>query len=417
MERKKFICITVVLAGLMWILTKHLVLVSREHDVEWTKFYNLDTRDNELKFDVCVVGAGLSGAVIAERYAATTNKSILVLEKRNHIGGNCYDYIDTETGIRVSKYGAHLFHTKYDMVWNYIKRFSEWVPYQLKVQALVQGKHVPVPVNINTVNILFNLSIKSVQEMDKWLEREQVYFDHDPANSEEKALSRVGKRLYELMFKPYTIKQWNKKPADLDPSVLARIPVRNNWEDRYFTDKYQALPKQGYTAIFKNMLKSPKITVLLNTDYFDVRENIKCDKTFFTGPIDRYYEKKGLPALEYRSLSFERKVIRNISHFQPASIVNHPDPSDDYTRVVEYKWLPHQQYDSNDTVIFIERSTDIGEPYYPVPNKRNHDLYNLYKSFAQLDHSIHFLGRLANYKYFNMDEAVKNALEMFEQSK
>jgi UDP-galactopyranose mutase len=365
------------------------------------------------EFDVCVVGAGLSGAVIAERYAATTKMSILVLDKRDHIGGNCYDFIDNETSIRVSKYGAHLFHTRYQQVWDYVQQFSEWVPYEHKVLALVEGNHIHVPVNINTVNALFNLDIKSVEDMDAWLKREQVRYNRKPSNSEEMALSRVGSKLYNLLFKPYTIKQWNKTPAELGPSVLARIPVRNNWDDRYFSDQYQALPKRGYTNLIQNMLESPQIIVRLKTDYFDIRDMIKCRKTYFSGPIDRFYEKKGLPKLEYRSLSFERKVLKNVDHFQPGSVVNHPSLKDNFTRIVEYKWLPNQEFDSNDTVIFYERSTADGEPYYPVPNERNQNLYTRYKTFANSDPDIYFLGRLANYKYFNMDEAIKNALDMF----
>ncbi|XP_045212915.2 UDP-galactopyranose mutase-like [Mercenaria mercenaria] len=304
-------------------------------------------------FDICIVGAGLSGAVVVERYAATTNKSILVVEKRSHVGGNCYDYIDKETKIRVSKYGAHIFHTKYKHVWEYVQHFSEWVPYEHEVLALVKGKYVPIPVNIDTVNTLFNLDIRSVKEMNSWLKNEQVHYNRSSLNSEEMALSRVGLKLYELLFKPYTIKQWNKTPAELGPSVLARIPVRNNWDTRYFSDQFQALPKNGYTELVKNMLKSPKITIRLNIDYFDIQGSIKCGKTYFTGPIDRYYARKGLDALEYRSLSFERKVIKNVDYFQPASVVNHPNPKDNFTRIVEYKWFPNQQYQSNDTIIFI----------------------------------------------------------------
>ncbi|XP_053381432.1 UDP-galactopyranose mutase-like [Mercenaria mercenaria] len=372
--------------------------------------------EHDQNFDICVVGSGLSGSVIAERYAATTDKSILVMEKGSHIGGNCYDYIDNETKIRASIYGAHIFHTKYKHVWEYVQHFSGWVPYEHKVLALVKGKYVPIPVNIDTVNTLFNLDIKSVKEMNSWLKNEQVHYNRTLLNSEEMALSRVGLKLYELLFKSYTIKQWNKTPATLGPSVLARIPVRNNWDTRYFSDQFQALPKNGYTGFIKNMLKSPQIIIRLNMDYFDVRRSIKCEKTYFTGPFDRYYAIKGLAALEYRSLSFERQVIKDIDHFQPASVVNHPDPEDNFIRIVEYNWFPNQQYQSNDTIVFIERSTDNGEPYYPVPNKRNQDLYNRYKALASYDPYIHFLGRLANYKYFNMDEAIKNALEMFSNT-
>ena len=234
-------------------------------------------------YDVCVIGAGLSGSVIAERHANVLKKSVLVLEKRDHIGGNCYDYIDSETGIRVNKYGAHLFHTNSKRVWDYVQKFSNWSPYEHKVLGYVDGMHVPIPVNIDTVNQLFHLNISDSKEMDEWLANEQVHYDHEPTNSEEMALSRVGKRLYELIFKEYTHKQWNMYPQDLKPEVTARIPVRNDHDDRYFpNDVYQALPSQGYTQMFANMLNNPKggsIDVFTNTDYFDVGNRVQCEQT------------------------------------------------------------------------------------------------------------------------------------------
>ncbi|XP_060590451.1 UDP-galactopyranose mutase-like [Ruditapes philippinarum] len=389
--------------------------------VFWIIFYggkNMSQKEirNE-KFDICIVGAGLSGAVIAERYAATSNKTILVIEKRNHIGGNCYDYIDNETGIRVSKYGIHIFHTNYEHVWSYVQQFSKWIPFEFKVQSYVQGKHVPLPVNIDTVNSLFGLNITTVKQMDNWLENEQVHFDHAPSNSEEVALSRVGRKLYELIFKPYTIKQWNKSPAELDPSVLARIPVRHDWENRYFTDAHQALPANGYTYIFQTMLHSKNIKVKLNTDFFAVKHFLQCGKTYFTGPIDAYYSDFGLKPLEYRSLMFKRVVIKNIDHHQPTSMVTHPSIITNYTRIIEYKWLPNQLYKSNDTVLLIEKSSDHGEPYYPIPNDDNKILYKKYQALARKEHNVYFVGRLANYKYFNMDEAIKNALYFFNRTR
>jgi len=230
------------------------------------------------EYDVCVVGAGFSGSVIAERFANELGKTVLVIDKRNHIGGNCYDYIDEETNIRVNKYGAHLFHTNHERVWNYIQKFSKWTPYEHRVLGYVNKTHVPVPVNIDTVNLLFHSNIQSTEEMDKWLKKEQVHYDHEPVNSEEMAMSRVGKRLYELIFKGYTLKQWNKDPSELGPEVTARIPVRNDWDDRYFpNDKYQVLPSEGYTKVFENMIGSnEKIDVFLNTDFFEVRDRLNC---------------------------------------------------------------------------------------------------------------------------------------------
>jgi len=240
-----------------------------------------------------------------------------------------------------------------------------------------------------------------------------VKYDRDPKNSEEMALSRVGKRLYELIFKPYTKKQWDKYPAELGPEVTARIPVRNNHDGRYFGDPHQALPTKGYTAIFEKMLESSKITTVLNTDYFDIKDKMKCKRLYFSGPIDTYFASEGLPKLEYRSLNFERKVVKDTKYYQPASVVNHPQADEPFTRIVEYKHLLNQT--SKDTVLFIETSNDEGDPYYPVPNKKNKDLYKKYQAMAEKEKGVTFVGRLANYKYFNMDEAILNALELFDR--
>eukprot|EP00804_Cyclotella_cryptica_P005533 CCRYP_003043-RA/>CCRYP_003043-RA protein AED:0.40 eAED:0.41 QI:168/0/0.5/1/0/0/2/0/427 len=376
-------------------------------------------------YDNCIVGSGLSGSTIAQQYAAL-NQTCLVIEKRSHIGGNCYDYIDDETTIRVSLYGAHLFHTNSERVWEYVHRFGEWVNYEHRVLGKVEGKYVPIPVNIDTVNALFDLNIQNEEEMNEWLAKEQVKFSdsngnvREAQNSEEVALARVGPRLYELIFHPYTLKQWDKEPSDLGPEVLSRIPVRNNRDGRYFSDNYQALPKEGYTSIIQNMLDSPLITVVTDTDYFRVKDRIRCRRLYYTGPIDAYFNHLGWPKLEYRSLSFERAVQHNTQYFQPAAVVNHPQRRDhesgqevDYTRIVEYKHFLNQT--SDHTVYFIERSTDEGEPYYPVPNAKNKELYKRYQEMARKEEGVRFVGRLANYKYFNMDEAILNALEVVDE--
>jgi len=218
-----------------------------------------------------------------------------------------------------------------------------------------------------------------------------------------------------MLFKPYTIKQWAKTPAELGPEVMARIPVRNDHDTRYFpNDAYQALPKGGYTAIFERMFDHPLIEVRTNTDYFQVRSSLQCGRTYFTGPIDAYFAHVGWPKLEYRSIDFERKVVRNVNYFQPKSVVNYPSLDVDYTRIVEYKHFPHAG-NSSHTVIFYERSKDDGDPYYPVPNEENKALYARYQSMAEKEKDVTFVGRLANYKYFNMDETIKNALELFEK--
>ena len=410
------------------------------------------------KYDYLIVGAGLSGSVIAERLATVLNAKVLVIDKREHLGGNCYDYIDDKSGILINKYGAHIFHTNYQHVWDYVSRFSEWIRYDHKVLSNVNGILVPVPVNINTVNALCDANIKDAPiEMTSWLSKVQIHYDNI-TNSEEIAKSRVGNVLYEKMFRPYTIKQWAKEPAELAPSVLARIPIRDNFDDRYFTDRYQALPRCGYTVFIKNILAHPNITVLLETDFFNFinsnpnedkqldylvsRDGLyKWDKIIMTGPIDSFCTKilakqksstssssistctedeKQLEPLEYRSIHFsiERHLEEQYGFYQPVSVVNYPGLDSPYTRIVEYKHFTNQPFPGSNilgTIIVKETTTDEGEPYYPVPNKKNQELYEKYQKIASDIPNVHFIGRLANYKYFNMDEAIHNALEYFEK--
>src|SRR5690554_1699134 len=360
---------------------------------------------------IVIIGAGISGAVLAEGYASL-GKKVLVIEKRDHIAGNCYDYID-DNGILVSKYGAHLFHTNYEDVWAYVNRFATWYKWEHRVLANVEGKTVPIPVNIKTVNQLFDLNITSEEEMIKWLDDNRPCIEA-PKNGEEAALARVGPVLYEKMFKHYTKKQWDKYPEELDAEVLNRIPVRTNFDDRYFSDKYQALPKGGYTQLFERIFDHPNITIKLNTDYFDVKDQMeKPEKLFYTGPIDRYFEFKYSleEKLEYRSIQFVSETI-NQEFFQENSVVNYPGTEVDFTRIIEYKHFGNQKSDK--TTIVKEFTVDGGEPYYPILNERNRSIYEKYNQEAQKLTDVYFVGRLANYKYFNMDEAFKNALDLFE---
>ena len=360
--------------------------------------------------DILIIGAGISGAVLAERYASI-GKKVAVIEKRDHIGGNCYDYID-ENGILVSKYGAHLFHTNEEEVWNYVQKFAEWYPWEHKVIARVDEKTVPIPVNIDTVNTLFGETINSESEMQDWLQQNRIPFDK-PANGEEAVLNRVGEELYEKMFKHYTKKQWDKFPSELDASVLERIPVRNNRDDRYFSDIYQALPKGGYTKMFEKILDHPNIEILLNTDYFDVMDEFSgYEKIFYTGPIDRFFDFKHSldEKLEYRSINFVSETLEK-EYFQENSVVNYPGTEVAYTRIIEYKHFGNQK--SGKTTIVKEFTVDEGEPYYPVPNPRNQKIYDKYQEEAAKLQDVYFVGRLANYKYFNMDQAFKNALDLF----
>lgn len=361
-------------------------------------------------FDIVIIGAGISGSVLAERYASI-GKKVLIIEKRDHIAGNCFDYYD-DNGILTSKYGAHLFHTNDEGVWDYVNQYAEWYPWHHKVIAKVDDKTVPIPVNITTVNTLFKQNIKNEVEMQQWLEENRIPFDQ-PANGEEAVLNKVGEVLYNKMFKHYTKKQWDKYPAELHASVLERIPVRDNYDDRYFSDKYQALPKGGYTKLFENILQNPNIIVLLNTDYFEVQDQLgDYEKLFYTGPIDRFFEfnENLKEKLEYRSINFITEHLDQ-EYYQENSVVNYPGEDVDFTRIVEYKHFGNQQ--SNRTSIVKEFTVDEGEPYYPVPNDKNQEIYSKYKAEADKLTDVYFVGRLANYKYFNMDQAFRNALDLF----
>jgi UDP-galactopyranose mutase len=360
---------------------------------------------------VLIVGCGLSGVVMADRFAREKNKKVLVIDKREHIGGNVYDYIDPETDILMNKYGAHLFHTNNERVWEYVNRYGKWVRWDHRVIGKIDHTVFPIPININSVNTLCEKNIKDSSEMKDYLQTIQHCYE-TIHNSEEMALSRVGQELYEKVFKQYTYKQWAKYPDELDPSVLARIPIRTDFDDRYFTDRYQALPQKGYTHFIEQILSHPNITVKLNTNYFDMIDiEPKPEITIYTGPIDEYYP--DMDPLEYRSIDFIVERHKNMMFYQPNSVVNYPGNDTPYTRIVEYKHFLNQQ--SNDTVIVKEITKDKGEPYYPIPNQKNMAQYEKYKEKAGKEKDTHFLGRLANYKYFNMDEAIANSLTYFDE--
>lgn len=381
--------------------------------------------------DLLIVGAGLSGAVIAERCSQQLGMTSLIIDVRNHIGGNCYDYVE-EHGLRASKYGAHLFHTKYERVWEYVKGFSEWIPFDHRVKGLVPDddgvkRLVPIPPTQETVNTLFDASITSEEQMSTWYEKNRVFppGGAPPANGEEAALSRVGPKLYERIFKHYTKKQWDKYPAELDASVLMRLPCRTSTDDRYFGDEWQALPRRGYTRIFENMLlRDPNISIRLNVDFFKARADGTLPSyglLVYTGPIDSYFAQQGMPRLEYRSLHFEEEWVAEPEggFFQPAMVVNYPSPDVPFTRIVEYKHVPNQpeavkRGEVRGTLIAREVSSAVGDPYYPVPNPQNNELYEKYRTLSEKEEGVCFVGRLASYKYFNMDQAILNALEMFD---
>jgi UDP-galactopyranose mutase len=362
--------------------------------------------------DILIVGAGLSGATIAEHFARVLNRSVRIIDQRDHIAGNVYDFVDPKTGIRVGKYGIHMFHTNDDRVWTYVNRFGSWKRWDHKVLSKVGDQFVPVPVNINTINMICNETLQKDSDMMEWLRKNQVPCE-TPQSSKDVARARVGDALYEALFRPYTLKQWNKDPSELDPSVLARIPVRTSFDDRYFEDKYQALPVNGYTALVASMLDHPNIDVRLNTSWTSIKDTVTWNTLIFTGPIDHYFQEFGLPPLEYRSLEFEWETHKTRGYYQPVAQVNYPDPSVPYTRIVEYKHLLNQP--SEYTIITKETSNASGEPYYPVPTAKNQETYELYRRLADEKRSenVHFIGRLARYKYFNMDQAIAAAMDYF----
>ena len=372
---------------------------------------------NYLDYDIIVIGAGLSGAVIAERFANILNKKVLIIEKRDHIAGNCYDFIDEETNILCSLYGPHYFHTNIEKVWTYVNKFDEWFRHEHCCVANVDGKIVTIPPNLRTINSLCNINLKTEEDVEDWLKVNKINFDNI-TNGEQMAKSRVGEIIYEKIFETYTFKQWGMKPNELKPEVLSRIPIRTNADVRYFTDKYQALPKNGFTSFVNKIISNENINIKLNTDYNDIKDYIKKDKhiVIYTGPIDHYFNDKNLEKLEYRSINFKFERYKNMNFYQTHAQINYTTDNEEFTRITEYKHN-YNQHNLPHTIITKEYSCDNGEPYYPVLNEKNLKLYEEYKTFAEkaLKDNIHFIGRLANYKYFNMDQAIDNALNYFEQ--
>lgn len=359
----------------------------------------------KMKFDYLIVGAGFSGAVLAERLSGI-GKKVLVVEKRNHIGGNCYDFFN-KNGVLVHKYGPHYFRTNSDKVITYLSQFTEWLPCRYVIKTFVNGEFYPIPINRETINKFFKVNLKTEKEVEKFLEgkREKI---KNPKNAEEQVLSLAGREIYEAFFKNYTIKQWDTHPRDLDASVTARIPIRTNNDDGYFNDKFQAMPKEGYTKIFEKMLK--KCEVLLKTDYWEIKDKISYDKLIYTGPIDSFFKYKH-GKLPYRSLKITFESYKK-EFYQDWVQVNYPNDYQ-FTRIVEIKHVTGQKIPC--TTISKEYPIWKGEPYYPVPNKENEELYNKYQKEAEKLKNTYFLGRLAQYKYLNMDQVVENALDFFRK--
>ncbi|HEY2774695.1 MAG TPA: UDP-galactopyranose mutase [Candidatus Binatia bacterium] len=355
-------------------------------------------------FDVLVVGAGFAGSVVAERLASRAHKKVLLCDVRPHIAGNAYDYRNSY-GLLVHRYGPHIFHTNSPDVFQYLSQFTTWRPYEHRVLACVESRLLPIPINLDTVNRLYGWNLDS-QALESYLgrvteAREKI------VTSEDSAISRVGRDLYEKFFRNYTRKQWGLDPSELDAAVLARIPVRTDHDDRYFTDKYQAMPADGMTAMFTRMLDHPNITLALGIDYRRLLGRIRATEIIYTGPVDEYFD-CCYGKLPYRALAFSHETLDEEIH-QPVAVVNYPNEYD-YTRVTEFKHLTGQQH--RRTSIVYEYPCDEGDPYYPVPRPENARLYARYEALAQATPHVHFCGRLATYRYYNMDQVVAQSLTL-----
>lgn len=355
-------------------------------------------------FDFLIVGAGFSGSVLAERLA-TVGQRVLLVERRNHVGGNAFDHSDT-SGILVHRYGPHIFHTNSKEVFDYLSRFTRWRPYEHRVLTSVDGQLLPIPINLDTINRLYGTSLDSFQLQEFFAKVAEPM--ETCRTSEDVVVSKVGRELYKKFFQNYTRKQWGLDPSELDASVISRVPIRFNRDDRYFTDRYQAMPLHGYTRLFENMLDHPNIKILLNTSFGEIDGVVPYRRVIYTGPVDAWFDYR-YGKLPYRSLRFEF-TEHDTPRAQPAAVVNYPNEHP-WTRVTEFKWLTGQEHPRTTTV--TEYPEAEGDPYYPVPTAEAGALYKRYAALADETPDTWFVGRLATYRYYNMDQCVAQALSTF----
>jgi UDP-galactopyranose mutase len=358
------------------------------------------------RYDFLIVGAGFAGSVLAERLASHGGKRVLLIDRRSHVGGNAYDTIDAR-GIRIHQYGPHIFHTNSPEVFEYLSRFTRWRSYEHRVLAEVRGRLLPIPINLDTINQLYDLQLDSAG-VEAFLAARAEPRPHI-RTSEDAVVARVGRELYECFFQGYTRKQWGLDPSELDASVTSRIPVRVDRDDRYFQDRFQAMPAQGYTALFERMLDHPNITVRLNVDLQEIAPDRIAAQVAYTGAIDEYFGYR-FGKLPYRSLKFRHETLA-MERLQPVAVVNYPAMDVPYTRVTEYKHLTGQHHPH--TSVSYEYACDDGDPYYPVPRPANAALYARYRTLAETLPNVHFLGRLATYRYYNMDQVVAQSLATY----
>ena len=356
-----------------------------------------------MKTDILVVGAGYAGSVVAERLASA-GKRVVVVEKRPHVGGNAYDEYD-EHGVLIHRYGPHIFHTNSWRIVDYLSNFAGWRPYEHRALASVDGKLLPIPINLDTVNGLYGLNLRE-EDMEAFLEG--VREPRSPVlTSEDLVVNAVGRDLYEKFFESYTRKHWGLEPSQLSAGVAARVPVRKNRDDRYWTDAFQGVPSNGYTKMFEEMMDHPNISVELGVDFLEARDRIRAAHVVYTGPIDAYFGYR-FGRLPYRSLRFEHVHLPDSRRYQPVGTINYPNEHD-YIRVTEFKHLTGQEHPG--TSIVREYPRSYGDPYYPVPRPENQLLYGRYQSLAAREKNVTFVGRLAQYRYYNMDQVVGAALK------
>ncbi|KAA8719850.1 UDP-galactopyranose mutase [Corynebacterium spheniscorum] len=369
-------------------------------------------------FDLIVVGSGFFGLTIAERAASEENLKVLVLEKRSHIGGNAYSEPEPETGIEVHRYGAHLFHTSNEKVWNYVNKFTDFTGYQHRVFAMHNGSAYQFPMGLGLINQFFG-RYYSPEEARELIQQQTDGMDPKDANNlEEKAISLIGRPLYEAFIRDYTAKQWQTDPKELPASNITRLPVRYTFDNRYFTDTYEGLPVEGYTAWLENMAAHENIEVRLNTDFFEVREELPDVPVVYTGPLDRYFDySEG--RLGWRTLDFETEVL-DIPDFQGTSVMNYNDADVPYTRIHEFRHFhPERDYPKDKTVIMKEYSRFAeadDEPYYPINTPEDRAMLKKYRELAAQEKNVYFGGRLGTYQYLDMHMAIASALTMWENT-
>lgn len=357
-----------------------------------------------MKFKYVIVGAGLAGITVAERIATQLHDKVLIIEKRDHIGGNVYDEYN-EAGILIQKYGPHTFHTNDKEVFDFVCQYCDWHEYQHRVMSYVNGNFVPMPISLETINQLYNMDL-SEDEMDSFIESRKVMID-EIKTSEDVVLSQGGQDIYEKFFKYFTIKQWGVDPSQLDKSVISRIPFRKNRDTRYFTDKYQGNPLGGFTLMCQKMLAHPEIKVMLNTDYKEVIKDIEFEKLIYTGPVDYYFDYQ-LGKLKWRSIKFIFET-HDCESYQPVASTRWPMDYD-YTRITEFKKMTGQKNDK--TTILKEIPCDGDEPFYTFPTTEWKALAQQYRDLAAKEENVIFLGRLAEYKYYDMDDVIRRALDV-----